>query len=76
METATEKIFRLLLVYPRRRWKQVELAGRAGCSKAFLSKLTKRLVEDGILLRPSPRELVLVSATRLLSRWAAIRKLP
>lgn len=75
-ETATEKILRLLLLYPRRRWKQAELAAKAGCTAAFASKLTARLVADGIVARPVPQQVLLLAPSTALNRWAALRVLP
>ncbi len=76
METSTEKVIRLLLTYPKRKWKQKELAENANCSKAFLSKLTKRLIDKGILARPYKNQIILLSFTNALNSWQTIRKLP
>jgi len=76
METSTEKVIRLLLTYPKRKWKQKELAEDANCSKAFLSKLTKRLTDKGILTRPYKNQIILLSFINALNLWQTIRKLP
>lgn len=76
METSTEKIIRLLLTYPKRKWKQKDLAEATNCSKAFLSKLTKKLMEKGILARPYKNQIILLSFTNALNFWQTIRKLP
>ena len=76
METATEKMTRLLLLYPEKKWKQAELAERSGCSKAFASKFTKKMVAEGILARPKPQEIMLLGGTKLLNAWCSMRKLP
>lgn len=76
METSTEKIIRLLLSCPKRRWRQTELASAADCSKAYLSKLTKRWLYEGMIARPKPQEIVLVGASKALSYWVSIRKPP
>ncbi len=76
METAKEKVMRSLLTHPKNTWKQKELADKAGCSKAFLSKLTKKFISEGILTRPYNQQLVLVSYTKLLNKWSGERKMP
>ncbi len=76
METATEKMIRLFLLYPKKRWKQIELARKSKCSKAFVSKFVKKMVAEGILARPKPQEIMLLSGTKLLNSWCSIRKLP
>ncbi|MBI2971552.1 MAG: hypothetical protein HYY37_04020 [Candidatus Aenigmarchaeota archaeon] len=75
METATEKVVRLLLLYPKRRWRQKELALRAACSKAFLSKLTKKFAAGGMVVKAG-RDVVLINPTKLITYWCSIRKLP
>ena len=75
METATEKVLRLLATHPKARWEQKELALAAKCSRPFLSKLTKKLQETGIISRLD-RKLVLISLPKLLSYWVSMRKLP
>lgn len=74
METATEKITRLLLTYPKRSWTQKELADRVDCSKAFLSKLAKKFAAKGIISHG--KEIILLSPTRLLNIWCSLRELP
>jgi hypothetical protein len=74
-ETATEKIARALLLHPKKRWKQVQLAAEAGCSKAFVSKLTKKFLADGIIVRPKT-EILLLCPTKLLNEWIKIHTLP
>jgi len=76
METSTEKVIRLLLTYPKRKWKQKELAEAVNCSRAFLSKLTKKLTERGIIARPYKNQIILLSFTNALNFWQTIRKLP
>jgi len=76
METSTEKVIKLLLTFPKRKWKQKELAEAVGCSKAFLSKLTKKLIEKGILARPYKNQIILLSFTNALNFWQTMRKLP
>lgn len=76
METSTEKVIRLLLTYPKRKWKQKDLAEATCCSKPFLSKLTKKLMEKGILARPYKNQIILLSFTNALNFWQTIRKLP
>ena len=76
METATEKMIRLFLLYPKKRWKQVELARKSRCSKAFVSKFTKKMAAEGIFARPKPQEIMLLSGMKLLNIWCSIRKLP
>lgn len=76
METATEKIIRLFLIHTKKKWKQVELAERSKCSKAFVSKFIKKMVSEGILARPKHSEIILLNNTKLLSMWCSARKLP
>jgi hypothetical protein len=76
MKTSTEKIICLLLTNPKKEWKQIELAKKAGCTKAFLSKLTKKMVSQGILARPKSQQIIVISIAKLLNRWCSIRKLP
>ncbi len=76
METATEKIIRLLLVYPKKQFKQVELARNVGCSKVFVSKIIKKFTEEGILSRISKNEFRLISFSKLINNWISLRKLP
>jgi len=75
METSTEKIIRLMLIYPKKRWKQKELAIKAGCSKAFLSKFTKKLLARGIITKLD-NQIILLSPTKTLNYWHGIRELP
>ncbi len=67
METATEKIIRLLLVYPKKQFKQVELARNVGCSKVFVSKIIKKFTEEGILSKISKNEFRLISFSKLIN---------
>jgi len=76
METSTEKIIRLFLIYPRKTWKQSELAKKVGCSKAFVSKLIKRLVSEGVITRPNPQKIILINNAKLLNKWYSLRKMP
>ncbi len=76
MESATEKILRLVLLHHEKSWKQVELAELAGCSKAFVSKLTKKMVSEGVLARPNAQEILLISGTKALALWCNTRKMP
>lgn len=76
METATEKIIRLLLTYPKRKWMQKELASIVCCSKPFVSKIMHRFATDGIIAKPYKNQVVLLDFPRLLNIWASMRKLP
>lgn len=73
--TATEKIIKLLLI-SKKRWKQAELAKAASCSKAYVSKLSRKLLEEGIISRPRAQSLLLISFSKALSYLASTRKLP
>ncbi len=75
METATEAIIRLLLTYPKKSWKKVELARRANCSKPFLTKLMKKLEEEGIVVKAFSG-ISLISFSKLINQWIALRELP
>lgn len=73
---AIEKIYAVLLSAPGKRWTQVEIARRCGCSKAFLSKTCKGLIEKGIISRPYKNQLVLINFLGLLNEWVKVRRLP
>ncbi len=76
METSTEKIIRLMLTYPKRKWMQKELAEKANCSRAFVSKLMKRFHSENIISRPYKNQVILIGFQKLLNKWVSMRKLP
>lgn len=76
METATEKIIRVLLTYPKRKWMQKELAQKANCSRAFVSKLMKKFRAENIIARPYKNQVILIGFQKLLNKWTGRRKLP
>lgn len=76
METATERLYRLLLTYPQASWTQKELAARAGCSRGYVSRVAGALVAEGVLGRPYKNRVVLAAPTKLLLRWGSRRTLP
>ncbi len=76
VDTATERLYRLLLTYPRESWIQKDLAARAGCSRGHTSRVVAALVSAGALARPYKNRVVLTSPAKLLTLWAARRVLP
>ncbi|MEA3254704.1 MAG: hypothetical protein U9Q22_02595 [Candidatus Altiarchaeota archaeon] len=76
MENSTEKIIRLLLTYPDRKWMQKDLAEETHCSRAFVSKLMHRFQSENIIARPYKNQVVLVGFSKLLNKWSGMRKLP
>jgi len=76
MENSTEKITRLLLTHPKRKWMQKDIAETAGCSRAYVSKLMQRFHSENIIARPYKNQVVLIGFSRLLNKWAGMRKLP
>jgi len=76
MENSTEKIIRLLLTYPKRKWMQKDIAEKAGCSRAFVSKLMYRFHSENIIAKPYKNQVVLIGFSKLLNKWAGMRKLP
>ncbi|MBN2014197.1 MAG: hypothetical protein JW778_03365 [Candidatus Altiarchaeota archaeon] len=76
MENSTERIIRLLLTHPKRRWVQKDLAEKTHCSTAFVSKLMKKFQSENIIARPYKNQVVLIGFSKLLNRWSSTRKLP
>ncbi|MEM7819020.1 MAG: hypothetical protein QW403_02655 [Candidatus Aenigmatarchaeota archaeon] len=70
-----EKITRLLLTYPNKKWKQKELVLATGFSKGFISQQIKELTEENIISKLENR-IVLTDFLKLLNKWAGTRKLP
>ena len=76
METATERLYRLLLTYPKESWLQKDLASRARCSRGHVSRVVGSLIERGVLGRPYRNRVVLIGPAKLLTLWAGHRSLP
>lgn len=76
METARERLYRLVLINPKASWSQKDLADRAGCSRGYVSRVVAVLVASGVLGRPYKNRVVLTGPTRLLTLWASRRQLP
>lgn len=76
METARDRVYRLLLTYPREPWTQKDLAARAGCSRGYVSRVVDALVTSGVLTRPYKNRTVLLGPAKLLTLWASRRTLP
>lgn len=76
MESSTEKIIRMLLTHPKQKWRQNDMAEKSSCSKAFVSKLMKKFQEENIIARPYKNQVVLIGFSKLLNKWANIRKMP
>jgi len=70
-----ERIIRLSLTYPNKKWKQKELISSTGYSKGFISQETKRLSEENIVSKLNEK-IVLIDFPKLLNKWVGIRKLP
>lgn len=76
MEGKTERIIRLLSIYPSKKWTQRELARRADVSLGLVNKVVKWLMSEGILVRASYyQRFYTFNPPKLLSSWAAQRKL-
>ncbi|MCD6477040.1 MAG: hypothetical protein J7K26_02645, partial [Candidatus Aenigmarchaeota archaeon] len=73
MESSTEKIIRLLLTYPKKTWKQIDLSKYAKCSKPFVNKLVKKFISEGILVETENKKIKLLSFSKLLNIWCNIR---
>jgi len=77
IEGKTERIVRLLLTHQDKRWTQRELAHNANVSLGLVNKLVKWLMLEGILVKASYyQKFYVLDRSRLLSNWAAQRKLP
>ena len=77
IEGKTERIIRLLSIYPSKRWTQRELARRADVSLGLVNKVVKWLMSEGILVRASYyQRFYVLNLSKLLLNWAAQRKLP
>ncbi|HEY5605876.1 MAG TPA: hypothetical protein VIL45_05065 [Thermoplasmata archaeon] len=76
METARERIYRLLLTHPKQSWMQKDLAARAGCSRGHASRVVEALTVMGVLARPFKNRVVLTGPAKLLTLWASQRRLP
>lgn len=70
-----ERIFRLLCVH-KGPWMQKDIAKKAGCTPAYVSKVMKGLLNDGIVSKPYKNQVDLLSFSTLLLRWAAARRVP
>ena len=76
MKSATERIYRWLLLDPKASWTQKDLAARAACSRGYVSRVVASLTSSGVLARPYKNRVVLASPAKLLTLWAARRVLP
>lgn len=76
MYPARDRLYRLLLAYPKQSWTQKELAARARCSRGYVSRVASRLTETGVLGRPFKNRIVLTAPAKLLTVWAGRRALP
>lgn len=76
MESARERIYRLLLTHPKEAWKQKDLAAQADCSRGYVSRVVDALVASGVLARPYKNRTVLLGPAKLLTLWASRRSLP
>ena len=71
-----QRIYQLLLNSPKKTWVQKELAELSGCSAAYVSKVMGALEKEGIAVRPRKNSTRLKDFSKLLLKWAAIRKMP
>lgn len=76
MGSAQERLYRVLLLDPKRAWRQTELAARADCTRGYVSRVVNSLVAAGVLGRPYRTRVVLTGPAKLLTLWAARRRLP
>ena len=77
IEGKTERIVRLLLIHRDKRWTQRELAQNANASLGLVNKLVKWLMSEGIIVKASYyQKFYVLDRSRLVSNWAAQRKLP
>lgn len=77
IEGKTERIVRLLLVRRDKRWTQRELAHSADVSLGLVNRVVRWLMSEGILVRASYyQKFYVLDRSRLLSSWAAQRRLP
>ena len=73
----TERIVRLILIHQDRRWTQRELSHSANVSLGLVNKVVKWLMLEGILVKASYyQKFYVLDSSRLISNWAAQRKLP
>lgn len=76
MESSTEKIIRMLLEHPKQKWMQKDLAARSSCSRPYVCKLMKKFRKENIIARPYKNQVVLIGFSKLLNKWANMRKMP
>lgn len=76
MESAFEKVARLLLTEPKRSWMGVELSARSGYSRGMISRVLKQLEQETVVAKPYKNRFVLVEPIRLLVLWSCRRRLP
>jgi hypothetical protein len=60
---------RLLLLDPNRWWKRAEIAAESGLGKSFVSKITARLSEDGLLVENEEKQIRAHNPAHLLEAW-------
>lgn len=76
MESAFEKIARLLLTEPKKEWTGVELSVQSGYSRGMVSRVLKQLEQDVVVAKPYKNRFVLIEPIRLLVLWSCRRRLP
>jgi len=64
----SERITKYLLYQPHKRWTQKEIVEKTGLSKGMVSRVVKRMVEEGYLLEQD-RLLILSDFEDLLNSW-------
>jgi len=63
------RLTRVLLVAQQREWRQAELVKETGLSAGFVSKLTKRMLEAGLLRETDGQKVKVGSYSLLLDSW-------
>lgn len=65
----SERILRVLLVYPYRTWKTIDLAKEAQVSLGMITQVSKKLIEEE-WLKKTPQGISLIQPENLLADWS------
>jgi len=65
----SERILRVLLVYPYRTWKAIDLAKEAQVSLGMITQVSKKLIEEE-WLKKTPQGISLIQPENLLADWS------
>lgn len=63
------RVARLLLLDPGRWWRRADIASEAGLGKSFVSKITARLRDDGLLAENEAKQVRALNPVHLLEAW-------